>query len=189
MLLCLDAFDTVLVVGDLQEVKAARVVEDLFCFPLDGPASENALTGTNQVLGRPPDVAQEPAGANTRAGLVLVALVGLEYVIDRFCKPSTKWRKLCPVILSYAVTPILYLLSVSLTCGINQPNKTLSISILPLNLASTSCWMVRSFSCQSFTAFSIMPFDLDDLTGDLIGTVSPTRSAETAFVKANLLGS
>ena len=77
----------------------------------------------------------------------------------------------------------------SVTYGITQLNKTLSTVILFFNLASTSCVMVLSCSYQIFTAFSIMPFDFETLTGESIGTVSPTRSAATAFFRARMLGS
>ena len=86
-------------------------------------------------------------------------------------------------------TPILYMFSVSVMYGISQLNKTLSASILLLNLVSTSCLMVLSCSCQSFIAFYIIPFNLKALARDSIGTVWPTRSAATASVKASILGS
>ena len=96
------------------------------------------------------------------------------------------------MILSYAVrpsAPTLYLLMVSVTYGINQLKRTLSTVIRFLNRDSTSCLIVLSCSCQILTAFSIIPFDFDALTGDSMGTVSPTRSADTAFFSARMLGS
>ena len=73
--------------------------------------------------------------------------------------------------------------------GMSQLNKTLPTSIRFLNLDSTSCLMARNCSCQIFAALSILPFDFEAFTGDSIGTVSPTRSAATAFFKARMLGS
>ena len=87
---CSGTLDYVLIICNLQIVKAAGIIGDFFRSSLDGPASKETITGPDQVLSRPPDVAQEHAGTNTRVGLVLVALVGLEEVVDSLGEPQYK---------------------------------------------------------------------------------------------------